>query len=71
MRTDVREFPNERIEYDEEALRLECLHFLECIRERRQLLSDGRDGLQVVKVLEAAQRSLRKNGLPMPIEPFG
>jgi predicted dehydrogenase len=51
-----------------EPLRLECLHFLECVRTRRQPLSDGNDGLRVVKVLDAAQRSLRKNGEPVKIE---
>jgi predicted dehydrogenase len=54
----------------DEPLRLECLHFLECIRERKQPLSDGRDGLRVVKVLDAAQRSLQKNGVPIAIEPI-
>ena len=54
----------------DEPLRLECLHFLECIRERQQPLSDGRDGLRVVKVLDAAQRSLQKNGMPILIEPI-
>jgi predicted dehydrogenase len=54
----------------DEPLRLECLHFLECIRERRQPLSDGRDGLRVVKVLDAAQRSLQKNGTPIAIGPI-
>jgi predicted dehydrogenase len=53
----------------DEPLRLECSHFLECIRDRRQPRSDGRDGVRVVKVLAAAQRSLEKNGMPMPIEP--
>ncbi|MGE4094908.1 MAG: Gfo/Idh/MocA family protein, partial [Candidatus Binatia bacterium] len=43
----------------EEPLRLECLHFLDCVRERKRPLSDGRSGLRVVKVLEAAQRSLQ------------
>jgi predicted dehydrogenase len=52
----------------DEPLRLECQHFLDCIRERRQPLSDGRDGLRVVKVLDAAQRSLQSNGIPVPIE---
>lgn len=52
-----------------EPLRLECLHFLECVRDRRQPLSDGRDGLRVVKVLDAAQRSLEQNGAPVPIQP--
>ena len=52
----------------EEPLRLECQHFLKCIRERKQPRSEGKDGLRVVKVLEAAQRSLQKNGIPIPIE---
>ncbi|MGQ9631121.1 MAG: Gfo/Idh/MocA family protein [bacterium] len=43
----------------EEPLRLECQHFLECILEDRIPLSDGRNGVEVLKVLEAADRSLR------------
>jgi predicted dehydrogenase len=54
----------------DEPLRLECLHFLTCIRDRKQPLSDGRDGLRVVKVLDAAQRSLHENGMPIAIEPL-
>lgn len=50
-----------------EPLRLECLHFLECVRERKKPLSDGLDGLRVIKVLDAAQRSLRNNGVPVGI----
>ena len=53
----------------DEPLQLECRHFLECIRERRQPRSDGRDGVRVVKVLAAAQLSLEKNGMPIPVEP--
>lgn len=45
-----------------EPLRAECNHFLECVRTRQQPLSDGADGLRVVKVLTAAQRSLEQNG---------
>lgn len=41
-----------------EPLRRECQHFLDCIRTGRQPCSNGLDGLRVVKVLEAAQRSL-------------
>ena len=52
----------------DEPLRLECEHFLDCVRHRRRPLTDGRNGLQVVKVLEAAQRSLEKNGVPVRIE---
>jgi predicted dehydrogenase len=51
----------------EEPLRLEALHFLDCIRERAQPLTDGRKGLQVVKVIEAAQDSLRLGGDPVSI----
>jgi len=51
----------------DEPLQLECQHFLDCVRERRQPLTDGRNGLRVVKVLEAAQRSLEKNGAPVAI----
>jgi predicted dehydrogenase len=54
----------------EEPLRVECQHFLECIRERKQPLSDGVDGLRVLKILEAAQRSLKANGMPVAIEPI-
>jgi len=53
-----------------EPLRLECEHFLKCIRERKRPLTDAKDGLRVVKVLEAAQRSLEKNGVPVSIEPI-
>lgn len=50
-----------------EPLRLECSHFLECVRERKQPLSDGNDGIRVVKVLHAAQQSLKDNGVPVSI----
>jgi predicted dehydrogenase len=50
-----------------EPLFLECRHFLECVRTRRKPVSDGHDGLRVVKVLDAAQRSLKSNGQPVKI----
>lgn len=53
-----------------EPLRIECQHFLECIRTRRPPKSDGQDGLRVVKVLDAAQRSLQQNGVPISIGPI-
>jgi predicted dehydrogenase len=52
----------------EEPLRLECQHFLDSLRERRQPLSDGADGLRVLRILEAAQRSLKANGMPISID---
>jgi len=51
----------------QEPLRIECQHFIDCIRERRTPLTDGRDGLRVVKVLAAAQASLDAGGVPVPI----
>ena len=41
-----------------EPLRIECEHFVECIREGRAPRSDGEAGLRVVRVLEELQRSL-------------
>ncbi|MGH8250853.1 MAG: Gfo/Idh/MocA family protein [Steroidobacteraceae bacterium] len=50
-----------------EPLQIECRHFLDCVRTRSQPVSDGQDGLRVVKVLDAAQRSLRRNGEPVAL----
>jgi predicted dehydrogenase len=52
-----------------EPLRNECLHFVECALEGRRPRSDGWNGLRVVRVLEAAGRSLTRNGAPEPVEP--
>jgi predicted dehydrogenase len=51
----------------EEPLRAECHHFLECIEQHRKPRSDGQDGLRVLKVLEAAQKSLESKGKPVEI----
>ncbi|MCK5305570.1 MAG: Gfo/Idh/MocA family oxidoreductase [Candidatus Omnitrophica bacterium] len=48
-----------------EPLKLECQHFLDCIIKNKKPLSDGYDGLRVVRVLEAARKSLKKNGVPV------
>jgi predicted dehydrogenase len=41
-----------------EPLRIECEHFVECVRSGRRPRSDGISGLRVVRVLEELQRSL-------------
>jgi predicted dehydrogenase len=41
-----------------EPLRLECEHFVQCIRTGGKPRSDGRSGLRVVRVLQELQRSL-------------
>lgn len=43
-----------------EPLRLECQHFVDCIRSGQTPRSDGRSGLRVVRVLEALQNSLKE-----------
>ncbi len=45
-----------------EPLRLECQHFLECIKTRQQPKTDGNSGLRVLQVLDACQRSLQQRG---------
>jgi len=50
-----------------EPLKLECTHFIECIENGKTPITDGRNGLRVVKVLEAAQESLRNGGKSVDI----
>ena len=51
-----------------EPLKLECQHFVDCVSSRVTPVSDGRDGLRVVRILEAAQRSLEQDGVPVKIQ---
>ena len=51
-----------------EPLQLECHHFLECVAGREVPRSGGRDGLEVVQVLDAANRSLRDGGTRVKIK---
>lgn len=50
-----------------EALRVEALHFLECVAQGKQPLTDGQVGLNVVRVLEAANQSLAQRGRPIEL----
>jgi predicted dehydrogenase len=50
---------------NEEPLRVEAQHFVDAIRNDTQPLSDGRDALNVVRVLDAMERSLRNGGQPV------
>lgn len=49
----------------DEPLRAECSHFVECVETRRDPLTPGEDGLRVLEVLEACQRSLSLSGQPV------
>lgn len=46
----------------EEPLQNMVRHFAECIREGKQPLTDGAAGLRIVRILEAAQRSIKAQG---------
>ena len=46
-----------------EPLKLEVNHFVNCIRHGTESKTNGENGLRVVKTLEAAQRSLKNNGI--------
>lgn len=51
----------------DEPLRQECQAFLGAIRTRKPPLTDGESGLQVLSVLQSAQRSLVMNGEPVAL----
>lgn len=51
----------------QEPLKLECLHFLDCIQNGKTPLTNGHEGLGVVQVLEAAQRSLENSNTKEPV----
>ena len=52
----------------EEPLKVECQHFLDCIRTGAAPLTDGAHGARVVRILEASTRSLRQNGKSVKLE---
>jgi predicted dehydrogenase len=53
----------------EEPLRIECQHFLDCIRQGTTPLTSGVQGMEVVRVLEAASASLKQNGGLISLNP--
>lgn len=53
---------------NQEPLRNECEHFLECILTRHAPLTDSTNGIQVLKVLQACQRSLQNHGVPVLLD---
>jgi predicted dehydrogenase len=55
----------------QEPLRIECQHFVDCVRERKTPLTDGASGLRVVRVLAAAQASLERGGAPVAVAAAG
>ena len=45
-----------------EPLSIECANFVDAIANKVKPLTDGENGLRVVRILEAAQKSLENNG---------
>lgn len=45
-----------------EPLKAQCQHFIDCIRANQRPLSDGENGLAVVRILAAGSRSLQRGG---------
>lgn len=56
---------------DHEPLQTECRHFLECVRDRKTPRTDGQEGLRVLRVLDACEKSLRSNGKLLALEAPG
>lgn len=56
LHTTVKNIPFE----PSEPLRNECMHFLQCIAGRSCPLTDGEEGLRVLRVLDACQRSMEQ-----------
>ena len=44
-----------------EPLKQECLHFIDCVSTGKKPVSDGISGLRVVKIIEAAEKSIKNN----------
>ena len=50
-----------------EPLYIECAHFLECIQTGRTPDTSPRSGIDVVRVIQAAERSMRSGGTSQPV----
>jgi predicted dehydrogenase len=50
-----------------EALQTEAKHFLDCIEHKKTPTTDGHAGLRVVRLLEAATRSMSQQGALVPL----
>jgi predicted dehydrogenase len=53
----------------EEPLKAECQHFLDCIENGVKPLTSGHRGLELVRILEAASASLKSYGAPVTFLP--
>jgi predicted dehydrogenase len=51
----------------EEPLKAECQHFLDCIQGGTQPMTSGKQGLELVRILEASSASLKQGGSPISL----
>ena len=51
-----------------EPLLLECRHFLDCVEHHCQPMTPGEEGVRVLQVLQACQRSLQLSGEPVQVQ---
>ncbi|MFH1594011.1 MAG: Gfo/Idh/MocA family oxidoreductase [Candidatus Omnitrophota bacterium] len=54
-----------------EPLKLECQHFVDSVSGRRRPFTDGRNGVEVLSVLDAAERSLKLSGRAVKVRKVG
>ncbi len=54
---------------DREPLRAECQHFLDCVETRTSPVSNGAEGLRVLRVLDACQQALNNGGVALEALP--
>jgi UDP-2-acetamido-3-amino-2,3-dideoxy-glucuronate N-acetyltransferase len=52
----------------QEPLRAECQHFLDCVKSKTTPVSDGKEGLRVLTVLDACQRAIRNGAINLDAE---
>jgi len=58
----------ERVSVEErEPLRAECEHFISCVERGERPLTDGHEGVRVLRILNASQKSLNSGGIRVPL----
>ena len=58
----------ERVSVEErEPLRAECEHFINCVERGERPLTDGHEGVRVLRILNASQKSLNSGGIRVPL----
>ena len=55
----------------EEPLKIECQHFLDCINHKTKPISGGQQGLEMVRILEASSLSLKQQGTAIDLSAQG